>query len=272
VQFRRLRQGTESAIKEAVPRSASFLALSLALSLAAAACGQADQADAAGGGDSNGGAGGAPAECQVPGDCVPAASTCCECPSFAVPAAGGFGDGCADVGCPPAGDCPLVEATCESGQCQLICQAVATEQLCDAGFERDAFGCLLDACAVGPAPGDRECTVDGDCLEVPSDCCGCAQGGDDTAVPVDRADEFQSGLACNGNESCPGLDVCDAGLVARCLGGLCALAPPPDGGGPASGFCGTPDYPACPDGTTCVLNDPSAPDAAALGVGACLTL
>lgn len=234
-----------------------------------------------GGGDDNGGAGGggggsggaAPA-CAIPSDCVPASSTCCACASFAVPAASGYDDGCGGITCPEPVDCPLVQPDCQAGSCQLVCSPVTATEVCDGGFARDDFGCLVDACA---DPGAAECQGDGDCAEVMADCCGCSAGGRDTSVPSDQVDAYLASLDCPSDPACPGVNVCDSSQMPRCMAGQCVLASPPPtapaaDGGPGDGttiYCGTPDQPGCPPGTVCVLNHPEAKDATQLGVGSC---
>lgn len=226
------------------------------------------------GDDSGGGGAESPeaAECVVPTDCVPAGSTCCECPAFAVPASSGYEEGCSEVACDPApSGCALTEPTCTQGRCELVCSPVVTDMVCETGFSRDDFGCLFDACAGADGSG-AECERDQDCVQVPADCCGCANGGSDTAVPAGTEDEYDDGLACPPDPSCPGVDVCDPESEPRCIAGACRLAvPPSDPGGDAepSVLCGTTDSPPCPDGQVCVLNHPDAPDATQVGAGSC---
>src|SRR6185503_8235284 len=119
-------------------------------------------------GDDEGGGEGAPAECVEAADCVAAASTCCECPSFAVTASSGYDDACAEVDCEPAGSCSLVEPACVAGLCQLVCLAVVTDMVCEVGFAQDELGCLIDECGGSP-DGDAapECDQDEDCVQVP---------------------------------------------------------------------------------------------------------
>jgi hypothetical protein len=235
----------------------------------ASGCGQAFDAGGALPDDDRGSGGEAPAaECTAAEDCVLAAATCCECPSFAVPADSDYADACDAVACPPPVDCPAVEATCGAAGCELSCSPVVTAQTCPAGFERDALGCLIDVCAAsGDGSAPAACTVAADCVKVAADCCGCARGGDDTAVAAAEADDFTASLGCTGAESCPEVDTCEAGAEPTCVAGRCALVDS-DGDGQLVAFCGTPDYPACPAGTACVLNGTSK-DAAALGVGSC---
>lgn len=218
-----------------------------------------------------GGAGGSPevVECALAADCVPANSTCCECPAFAVPAASGYEEACADVTCdPPPTGCSLTEPACTGGRCELVCSPVITDRSCATGFARDDFGCLLDACA-DAAP---ECDRDADCVEVPADCCGCASGGSDTAVPAGTEAEYHDSLDCPADPSCPGVNVCDPDSAPRCIAGSCQLvAPPPptDGDTAPTVLCGTADTAPCPGGQVCVLNHPDAPDATQAGAGSC---
>ncbi len=210
-------------------------------------------------------------QCRVDLDCDLAASTCCECPSFAVPSGQGFDDGCQDVQCEPGGLCPAVQATCVSGQCVMVCAPVVTTQVCAFGFQADAAGCLLNECASpsGTAPG--VCLLDEECVQIPADCCGCSRGGADRAVLASAQSDELDGLACPANPACPEIDVCNPEQVPRCIAGSCALVEsqaetPPDDG-PI--LCGRPELPVCAVGTICVLNALSANDATQLGVGIC---
>lgn len=212
------------------------------------------------------------AQCVVAGDCVLAASNCCDCPSFAVNVGDGYQGACEDVECPTAGLCPAVEASCdEAGQCLMICSPIITDKSCEFGFANDALGCLLDECAVAPDADEGGCTVDEDCVRIALDCCGCGQGGEDGAVVAAEATAFTSGLSCQDNPQCPGIDVCEPEQVPRCMSNTCVLAPMTKAEPPASADlrCGTPEFPACDVGQDCVLNDVSAKDASTLGVGIC---
>lgn len=213
--------------------------------------------------------------CQVASDCVLAASTCCECPAFAVPSGGGYDAGCEDVDCGARGLCPAVEAVCDEGQCLMICSPVITDKLCSFGFQVDEGGCLVNECASGPTGLSPECEIDTDCVQVPADCCGCAAGGLDKAVPQDQADAEEDGLNCPVDPACPDIDVCNQDESAQCIAGSCALTA--SNGGPMQDpppeevvLCGTPDLPTCGDGSTCVLNGISANEATTLGVGSCV--
>lgn len=202
--------------------------------------------------------------CQLDEDCVPAASTCCECPTFAT----NLGDPktrvCDDVDCPPA-SCPdNVEARCNLavGACELVCKPLACDLACDQGFALDANGCLSCACAP-PVSAPDACTVDGDCVRTRADCCGCENGGDDTAVLASELAGFDAMLMCRDVPQCPGVDTCDVTRSPRCVQGRCELladVPP--------GACGRPDLPACAPTEACTVN---ANDQANLyGVGICL--
>jgi hypothetical protein len=172
---------------------------------------------------------------------------------------------------------------CEGGSCLLRCQQVQCDTLCDAGFDADEMGCLVcpqtpEECPGLDAPPAAACESDSDCVQVPADCCGCARGGVDTAVPTWEVDGFLGGFGCDDEPECPDVDVCDPSLVPRCIGGDCQLAEAPidegddAGAGPApSGvaYCGTSEYPPCSDGMVCCLNDPAYEDANAAGVGVC---
>jgi hypothetical protein len=122
------------------------------------------------------------------------------------------------------------------------------------------------------------CGQDSDCVQVPADCCGCARGGVDTAVPAAEADGFLGGLGCPEDPDCPDVDVCDPALVPRCIGGSCQLGSPPTDWGEDAGtgldpsggvYCGTADYPPCPAGEVCCLNGAEYDDANSAGVGVC---
>ncbi len=227
--------------------------------------------------------------CEQDTDCTPAGSSCCECPTYALPASSGWADSCEDVSCDPATGCPDTRAVCAGGSCVLQCTPIRCDVTCAGGFAADEFGCLVcpasseDCTPIsGPAPG---CQLDSDCVQVPADCCGCARGGADTAVPAGEVDDFLGGFECGDTQSCPEVDICDPDLVPRCIAGTCQLGAQPgdyngDAGTGCDGdagcndlgllqFCGTPDYPPCPDGQVCILNDPEANEASLSGVGVC---
>jgi hypothetical protein len=202
-------------------------------------------------------------ECASAADCVLAASTCCACPDFAMPDMG-WEDGCQDIECPMPADCPAIAADCVEGACTTVCAPVTCDLSCEGGFAADAAGCLVCACGAGETP-PASCVEDADCVEVPADCCGCAQGGEDTAVPAAYADAAVESLMCPTDPACPQIDVCDPSAAPRCVSGTCALVP-----GTSDGLdvgCGRPDLPTCPEGTVCVLNADS--DAQSQGVGTC---
>jgi len=262
-------------------RFAGSLSLLAAVALSAAGCFTSSGEDLASGedrdegDDSGGGGGGAnpePQECIVASDCVPAGSTCCDCPTFAVPASSGYEEGCADVTCEPApADCSLSEPACLAGRCALVCSPLVTDMVCETGFARDDFGCLLDVCANLDGSG-AECDRDADCVEVPADCCGCAMGGAETAVPAGTEADYHDGLSCPPDPACPGVDVCDPGSEPRCIAGSCQLvSSPSEDGETPSVLCGTADTPPCPDGQVCVLNHPEGGDATQVGAGSCRT-
>jgi hypothetical protein len=198
--------------------------------------------------------------CVVDADCQLARATCCECPSFALPRGDGKLEGCDGVDCPPPqAACPLIHAACDAGVCVVACEPATVTRSCAAGFAADAAGCLIDACASSAG----ECGGDGDCVRTRADCCGCAGGGGDTAVPAAQRTDYDAQLGCPASPQCPGVDVCVADEVPRCLQGACSLLAdelPADA-------CGRPDLPSCPPGTACVVNA-SAP-ADRHGVGVC---
>jgi hypothetical protein len=178
-------------------------------------------------------------------------------------------DSCDAVDCPPPPEpCADLRAACVDGVCAAVCAPVACELSCGSGFEVDAAGCLTCACAA-PPPAAVACTEDAECVQVAADCCGCARGGADTAVPAAEADRFSESLMCPDPPSgaaCPEVDVCDPSEAPRCRGGQCVLEGDPDDGADAPG-CGRPDLPTCPEGTVCVLN--ADPEASMDGVGSC---
>jgi Antistasin family len=214
-------------------------------------------------GDGGGSAGGAegPNQCTADSQCVPAAARCCDCPTYAM-----LGDPdqdiCAGVTCPmPGPTCSAnVHAACENQQCVLACDVMECDLSCADGFALDANGCVTCTC---DAVTDRTCTQNGDCSEVAADCCGCALGGTDTAVPTADVQSYEAGLDCPSMPSCPGVSTCQTDLSPTCVQGACALQPalPADA-------CGRPDLPACGSGEICALN--SDPLDSSQGVGACI--
>jgi hypothetical protein len=209
--------------------------------------------------------GGKALECATDLDCAGASSTCCGCPSYALPISSGWQSSCDQVMCDPAPACGEVAAVCDHGTCALACQPIACDLTCASGFALDPAGCQVCACAPAVV---SECAVDGDCATVPADCCGCARGGADTAVPVGQVADQLGMLGCTGAAACPEVDVCTPGQAARCVAGSCALVAPgmPTPLPPTDG-CGRPDLPLCASGTRCTLN--TSPDATAAGVGRC---
>jgi hypothetical protein len=279
-----------------LPAFAALVPLAL-LAIAAVGCPSSnDELDGAGGGDDDGsgdgdgdGAGGDDStgepganQCFGPDECIAVSSTCCECPSFAIPGDSSYDDGCDQIECEEKLDCPAVEAACIDEQCQLICTPVPATEVCANGFERDSFGCLVNACRSTPPSEFFACAGDAECVQVPADCCGCELGGEDTAVRFDQVDAYRDSLGCEPKPSCPFVPACDPSLVPLCIAQTCTLGPPRDGGGDDGGddgdgdgssgegqFCGVPEYPSCPKGQECILNHPDAGDATRMGVGTC---
>lgn len=268
-----------------LPRSAAAaLALALSACVGSAASEQlsdddADHGDGAGGADGDGQGDGAPeaAECAIADDCVAAASTCCECPSFAVPSSSGYDQACDEVDCDAPSGCSAVEPACVDGACQLVCTPITTDLSCEVAFARDGFGCLLDACAAAPDSEAAECDDDMDCVQVPADCCGCSAGGEDTAVPADQVAAHEDSLDCRADPTCPDVDLCDPSREPRCVLGHCELSSPPSDGGDdgaeqPSVRCGIAGDPPCEGGQVCVLNHPGGADATRSGAGSCQNL
>jgi hypothetical protein len=220
----------------------------LVLALAAVALAACQQSLAS---PSTKGDGFAPAECSEDRECVAAAATCCDCPTFAVRAADPAQRACGSVMC-PMNQCPNnVQAACRSGACTLVCAQLACPTTCATGYAMDADGCLACTCAE-PAPDG--CTSDGDCVRVRADCCGCDHGGEDTAVAaVDAA-----------APACPSMNPCDPSAAPHCLAGHCELSDPSATLPP--GACGRPDLPACPAGSVCVINGNGSADMQGVGV------
>lgn len=205
--------------------------------------------------------GSAPLGCAIDDDCVPAAATCCDCPAFAAHVDEPATRACTGVVCPTTTCADNVRAACDDGTCVLACISMACPTACANGYQMDATGCLSCACA---APASDGCSVDTDCVETRADCCGCASGGENTAVLATEQAAFDAALGCTASPVCPGVDVCDAGAVPTCVQGRCELlatgALPPQA-------CGRPDLPPCPAGTVCTVNvDPTATQQ---GVGVC---
>jgi len=201
--------------------------------------------------------------CVLDSDCVLAASTCCGCPTFAVPLGDPLVEACGEVDCPALPpSCAMVEPRCDQGACTLACMPQACEASCEHGYALDTNGCLSCTCA--PPPAADGCTRDSECVQTRADCCGCAQGGDDTAVLATVQASHDAMLGCSTAPQCPGVNTCDASERPLCVQGRCELL-----GDLPAGACGRPDLPACPAGTTCTVN---ASDQANMhGVGVCAT-
>jgi hypothetical protein len=242
-----------------------FVATMFALALAGcfgALDSKAASEDDGNGSGSGSGAGGAFSECRLASDCVAAGPKCCDCPTHAVPITDPAQQACDNVDCPTKSCGSPMEADCDAGKCVLVCSAVACDAsvTCADGFASDANGCLTCACAM---PALKECSADGDCVRTRADCCGCMNGGFDTALPASQLAGYEAQLMCSANPSCPMVDTCAPDLAARCIGGECTLA---SGALPANA-CGRPDLPACPQGEACTVN---ANDQATMqGVGVC---
>ncbi|HEY5952674.1 MAG TPA: hypothetical protein VIV40_44550, partial [Kofleriaceae bacterium] len=195
----------------------------LAFALVLAACNGSLEDNALGGGSDGAGSGsgggaGAYSECHVASDCVAAGPKCCDCPTHAVPVNDPAQQACANVDCPTPSCGSPMQASCDAGKCTLVCSPVQCDASvsCADGFATDANGCLTCACAV---PTATECGVDGDCAEVRADCCGCALGGNDTAVPASQVTAWEAQLMCPANPSCPGINTCAPDLAAHCIAG-----------------------------------------------------
>lgn len=221
------------------------------------------------GDDNNPAPGATPSSCATAADCVLASDTCCECPTFAISIADPKAEACDAVGCDndPSTCATNVEAACDAGRCVMAC-AQLTCLPCPDGYLTEVNGCLSCTC-VAPATAMPKCTADADCTRVRNDCCGCDQGGEDTAVAIADAVAFDQSLMCTTDPACPGQGnlsepTCGAEFQPRCVRGSCALL---DAAMPATA-CGRADLPACPAGTTCQINvDPAASQ---YGLGICL--
>jgi hypothetical protein len=209
------------------------------------------------------GAGSAPLNCVYDTDCAPAAVACCDCPTFAVNRNDPAVRACAGVMCPPAQqECrQAANAICTAdGVCKLACAATAcTQTTCADGYALDDNGCLSCDCAMADPNG---CRLDAECVRTRADCCGCKQGGVDTAVRASDQMAYDASLDCPPAPACPGIDVCTAD-EPQCVQGRCELLPlglPPNA-------CGRADLPPCPPGQVCTVNlsDP----ANMQGVGVC---
>lgn len=241
----------------------------LVLLVGAAGCPGSLETDALGNGDdgdgvgSGSGAGNTPIECAQASDCVAAGPKCCDCPTHAVPKTDPTQAACSAVSCNPMQCGSPMEAACTAGRCELVCSPVKCDAniSCANGFATDGNGCLTCTCA--PAQNSGNCSIDLDCARVKDDCCGCAMGGVDTAIPQNEVAAHNAALNCSANPVCPGYDACAAELQPRCVQGECALV---SGGMPANA-CGRADLMACTGSEFCTVN---ANDQATMyGVGVC---
>lgn len=205
--------------------------------------------------------------CIVDDDCAPAAATCCECPTFAVATDDPVYQACQGIECPMR-ECPAnVGARCSVDyQCELACEVTecpATD--CADGYAIDAAtGCVSCACAAPAGPG-ASCRSNTECVATRADCCGCENGGAETAVPASEQAAYDQMLGCDAYPQCPGVNTCAMDAEPSCVQGSCKLV---DGGLPDKA-CGRADLPACPTGEVCVVN---ANDQANMyGVGICRT-
>ncbi len=242
------------------------LALLLVLVVTAGCPSRADEALGVGDDDDKNGSApepGSSSSCTRDTDCATAAATCCECPTFAVNVDDPAHRACSGVMCPDPMTCEgNVRAACDAGRCVLACVPMACPAACPTGYAIDpATGCLGCACSATNTVG---CTADTDCVQTRADCCGCDQGGEDTAVLAGQRASFDASLGCSGEQACPSVDVCDASAAPRCIQGRCELV----GGDLPANACGRPDLPACPAGTTCTIN--ASDQANQYGVGVCL--
>src|SRR5688572_30476433 len=157
--------------------------------------------------------------CNRDDQCVLAAATCCECPSFAIRADDPANDACSGGSCEPS--CPTnVQAVCNSGSCELACKPLGCGETCADGFMIDATGCLSCACAVPPDDG---CTDHSQCVRTRADCCGCEHGGADTAVLASELAAHEAELGCSDTPQCPFSEgTCEA-AEPRCIQGRCEL-------------------------------------------------
>lgn len=210
----------------------------------------------------------APNTCRSNDDCVLAGATCCDCPTFARTISDPKTEACAAVDCDnDTSACPTnVEAACDQtiGSCVLACAPLACLP-CPNGYFTEANGCLSCTCAAAPS-ATPACSLDADCSRVRADCCGCPNGGEDTAVATADAAAFDQSLNCTSSSQCPGQsneveETCGAEFLPRCVNGGCELLDadmPQDACGP------TP----CANGETCTINVSAA--ANQYGLGICL--
>ena len=190
--------------------------------------------------------------CRANDDCQAVGATCCDCPTFATSVDDPKASACTQVECPQP-NCPAnVEAACDvdRSECVLQCKPLACAASCAAGFASSANGCLSCDCAAPTAPA-TPCFVDGDCARTRKDCCGCARGGQDTAVLVADVAEFDNGLMCGAAPACPDPQTssCAPDEAPRCIRGRCELLPDPP-----SDACGSSDLGECEPGKICTVN------------------
>ncbi|HEY5933676.1 MAG TPA: hypothetical protein VIU61_03550 [Kofleriaceae bacterium] len=191
------------------------------------------------------------APCTVDEDCRLAAATCCECPAFAVSKFDPKYQACRGVECPDRDCAENVTARCsEDLSCELGCapaECAITD--CPAGYAIDQpTGCLSCACAVPQDP--PSCAVDTDCVRTRADCCGCVNGGTDTAVPASEQAAYDEMLQCESEPQCPGVNSCEIGAAPQCVQGSCELLV----GGLPPKACGRADLMACGAGEVCMVN------------------
>lgn len=200
--------------------------------------------------------------CRVDTDCALAGATCCACPTFPVAANDPALQACATVPCPLDPTCPTdIHAACRNQMCVVACQTTACPLNCGDGYAVDAMGCLQCSCSSANADS---CSQNSDCAEVATDCCGCARGGADMALPVNEVAGYEQAMNCPTNPQCPDQNTCTPGAEPLCENGRCALDTPTPL--PADA-CGRPDLAACPGGKVCTLN--ADPVADRYGVGVC---
>ncbi|HEY4238512.1 MAG TPA: hypothetical protein VGM88_01810 [Kofleriaceae bacterium] len=233
--------------------------LVLAFALALVACSQRTE-DGSGSGPPDDVDPGSAAECARDSECAAAAQKCCDCPSFAVSTSDPAYRACEAVQCPTQTCSSNVAAVCRVGACTLACVPMQCPTSCALGYATAADGCLTCDCAAAPADA---CATDDDCAETRADCCGCQEGGTDTAVLASQVNGFDGALQCPADPACPGTNACIAGAVPRCIEGSCSLT----AAAPPGGACGRADLPACPAGQTCTVNTDPAADM--FGVGLC---
>jgi antistasin family protein len=269
----RLQSGTSRALYEGLVRAplpfARLICRLACLGLVAvgAPAGCVGSIDATVGADDNNpqGAPGSPF-CSEDVDCVLAGPTCCGCPTFAVTKSDPVARACSNVECPLSECAESVIARCNEDQrCELACAPRACDPAgapCAYGFAADTNGCLTCECAVPAAGG---CSTSTDCTRTRADCCGCLQGGRDTAVLAAARAGYDAALACPSMPLCPGINTCTTD-EPTCVQGRCELLSPTL----PVGACGRSDLPPCPAGTQCIVN--VSDQANMHGVGVCGTL